>query len=281
MNAIAKLSLVLCTVLSPLFLFGQISFEELSLEAALEKAQLENKLVFVDAYAVWCGPCKWMDNNVFTDKKVGETYNEKFVNLKINMESKEGKAFAKKYPVAAYPTFLYLDTKGNVVHLVEGSCDVNTFIAEVKKVNNKFSSAQNKAKGAVINYEKEAVKLSKMITACFGDGLNTIFEADILSELDKVAQLKSEERITIYMEEMSQGRRERFNAQVDKAMTYTNNIGDCFKETTNNISVLVAQYPDFDLCQLQQSIVAQLKKNKKQKTLALWYNYYALNTQKS
>mgnify|MGYP002734978489 CR=1 FL=1 len=102
MNTIAKLSLVLGTFFSPLFVFAQIQFENISFEQALEKANQENKLIFVDAYAAWCGPCKWMDNNVFNKVEVGNVYNPQFVNLRINMETPKGKAFGKKYPVAAY-----------------------------------------------------------------------------------------------------------------------------------------------------------------------------------
>lgn len=280
MDAIRKLSLILGTIFSPFFLFSQINFEQISIEDAFAKAQAENKIVFVDAYAVWCGPCKWMDNNVFSDKQVGQLYNEKFVNLKINMESSEGKVFGKKYTVSAYPTFLYLDAKGNIVHQTQGAMDAKIFTAEVKKVFNKSSNTQSKTKGATLNYEKEASKFSKTISNCFSNGLDNIFEEDILLELEKIAQLKSPQRIEIYMEEMSESRKERFNLQVNNAMVYTNNIGDCFKETTNSIATLVQQYPDFDLCEMQQSIVAQLKKSKKQKVLAIWYDYYALNTVK-
>ena len=40
-----------------------INFEKSSFETLLAKAKKEKKLVFVDAYAVWCGPCKLMDKN--------------------------------------------------------------------------------------------------------------------------------------------------------------------------------------------------------------------------
>lgn len=91
-------------------------------------AEKENKLIFIDAYTTWCGPCKWMAANVFPDPKVGEFYNEHFVNFKIDMEKGEGPTLAEKYDVNAYPTFLILDANGEMVHRFIGSTPAEDFI---------------------------------------------------------------------------------------------------------------------------------------------------------
>ena len=57
---------------------GGIRFFEGTLKEALAKAKKEGKFVFFDAYASWCGPCKTMENEVFTDSAVGAYFNEKF-----------------------------------------------------------------------------------------------------------------------------------------------------------------------------------------------------------
>ena len=54
------------------------TFEEAKIEA---KAQ--GKLIFMDAYAVWCGPCKMMRNTVFPLPEVGEYFNANFINMKV------------------------------------------------------------------------------------------------------------------------------------------------------------------------------------------------------
>ncbi len=93
-----------------------INFTHDNWETVLAQAKAENKIIFVDAYTTWCGPCKMMDSNVFTDEKVGEIFNESFINAKIDMEKGEGLEFARKYSVRAYPSFLFIDGDGQLVH---------------------------------------------------------------------------------------------------------------------------------------------------------------------
>lgn len=77
-------------------------------------AKSQNKLIFVDAYTTWCGPCRLMASQTFTQPSVGEYFNKNFVNLKMDMESGEGVAFGSQYKVMAYPTLLFLDHTGAV-----------------------------------------------------------------------------------------------------------------------------------------------------------------------
>lgn len=106
-------------------------------EQALEKAKQEEKLIFVDAYAEWCGPCKRMARNVFTQDAVGAFYNENFINLKIDMEKPENKAFSSQYPAAAFPTLYYIDFTGEVVQKIKGAQTVEGFINLGKTALNK------------------------------------------------------------------------------------------------------------------------------------------------
>lgn len=97
-----------------------IRFSGHSWKQALAEAQKENKLIFMDAYTSWCGPCRMMDKDVFTNKQVGQYFNQHFVNLKMNMENKEGRELAAKYQVRAYPSLLFIDGSGQVVHRATG-----------------------------------------------------------------------------------------------------------------------------------------------------------------
>jgi thiol-disulfide isomerase/thioredoxin len=82
---------------------------------ALAKAKTEDRLIFVDAFASWCGPCKRMAAETFTNGKVGEFFNSNFICLKIDMEKPENAEFAGKFPVSAYPTVMFIDTSGKIV----------------------------------------------------------------------------------------------------------------------------------------------------------------------
>ncbi len=105
-----------------------IKFFEGTLEEAKALAAKEHKIIFMDAYTSWCGPCKSMARNVFTQQEVGQFYNKYFINIKIDMEKGEGPKIAQKYRVTSYPTFLFLDEKGEIVHLAKGSRPVDKFI---------------------------------------------------------------------------------------------------------------------------------------------------------
>jgi thiol:disulfide interchange protein len=110
-----------------------ISFFNGTLKEAIAKA--ENKFVFFDAYASWCGPCKAMDKDVFTDKTVSAYLNAKFVSIRIDMEKGEGPVLAKKYAsINGYPSLLFLDNGGMALKTLLGSRDAEEFLAEAKLV---------------------------------------------------------------------------------------------------------------------------------------------------
>lgn len=105
-----------------------IEFFHGSWEEALAKAEAEDKLIFVDAYASWCGPCKVMARNVFPVAEVGEYFNGNFINMKFDMEKAESTDFRKTHRVSAYPTLLFINGKNEVVHKSVGGKQVKTLI---------------------------------------------------------------------------------------------------------------------------------------------------------
>ena len=123
---------LICTVVG----FAQgIKFETGSWNEMLAKAKAENKLIFVDVYTQWCGPCKNVAKNVFPQQKLGDVYNEQFINFQIDAESPEGKEFVKQYPVSGYPTFFYINGEGVVINKTVGGMDVDGFLQEAKMIS--------------------------------------------------------------------------------------------------------------------------------------------------
>ena len=141
--------LILILFLIPTLLFAQsegVKFEHgLNWNQIKEKAAKENKFIFVDCFTTWCGPCKYMASTIFPQAKVGDFFNAKFINTKIQMDKTkddseeikswyaEADRFAKDYKVKAYPTFLVFDAKGNLVHRIVGGGEADAFIAKAQK----------------------------------------------------------------------------------------------------------------------------------------------------
>ena len=106
-----------------------ISFSKDSLLSdALARSKKEGKLVFIDCYTTWCGPCKRLAKDIFPQKEVGDFYNSHFINLSFDMEKGEGLKIRKKYDVQAYPTLLFLNADGETVHVGLGSMPAEAFI---------------------------------------------------------------------------------------------------------------------------------------------------------
>ncbi|MGZ5193137.1 MAG: thioredoxin family protein, partial [Kaistella sp.] len=119
-----------------------INFEKGTFKEILAKAKSEKKLVFMDAYAVWCGPCKMMEKNIFPLESVREYYNANFINARFDMEKGEGREIAAKYGVRSYPSFLFLNGDGEVVMNSYGYMGEEAFLAVAKEANNpKFRTA--------------------------------------------------------------------------------------------------------------------------------------------
>lgn len=100
-----------------------------SWEGIVQKAKSEKKLLFVDFYTQWCGPCYNMATEVFTQPNVSVFYNANFICAKIDAESDEGKKLAQKYGVRSYPTYAFIDPiTENMVHYSSSRQSPEAFI---------------------------------------------------------------------------------------------------------------------------------------------------------
>lgn len=148
----------------------------------LAQAKSENKLIFLDAYASWCGPCKWMEANVFNQEEVGNFYNANFINAKIDMEKGEGLSLARTYEIQAYPTSLYIDGEGKVLHRTVGGKEAPDFLETGR---------------TALNPEKRLATLEKR----FDDGeRDPAFIANLMTAFSDAMHPRAGEVVNIYLD---------------------------------------------------------------------------------
>ncbi|MBC5991433.1 thioredoxin family protein [Pontibacter cellulosilyticus] len=117
----------------------------LTIEQAAERMKQEPRKVFIDVYTDWCGWCKKMDKDTFTNPEVAALVNEHFYAVKLDAEGKQpitlnGHTYTYKpeyrsheLAVAllqgqmSYPTTVYLDEKMNMLAPVPGYLDAKNF----------------------------------------------------------------------------------------------------------------------------------------------------------
>ncbi|MDW7690585.1 thioredoxin fold domain-containing protein [Flammeovirgaceae bacterium SG7u.111] len=109
-----------------------IAFEEIlgeeNWKEVLSKSSENEKLIFVDLYTTWCGYCKMMDKNVFSDEGVGSYFNEQFINVKLDAETEFGAKLTTENKVSGFPTYLFVDKNGNTVKTVVGYMEAEEFL---------------------------------------------------------------------------------------------------------------------------------------------------------
>lgn len=116
-------------------------FEHISFKEAIAKASASKKMIFIDCYTKWCGPCAKMATQIFPLEECANYFNPKFVCLKVDMEVGEGVELMKKFDVKAFPTFLILDSKGTELNrIVGGAENASSFIKRVEEALNPENS---------------------------------------------------------------------------------------------------------------------------------------------
>lgn len=110
----------------------EINFGQTTLEEALERASQSNKLIFVDCYTTYCPPCREMAATVFKTDSVADFFNATFENVKMNMSEKGNKLYMEKYLVGAFPSFLLLNAKGELLYKFVGGMPADKFMRHIR-----------------------------------------------------------------------------------------------------------------------------------------------------
>jgi thioredoxin-related protein len=117
-NALFALAIVVISIRTS-FAEG-INFQDLTLKEGIEKAKKENKKIFIDVYATWCGPCKYLSKKIFVDEDLGEFMNEHFVSLKLDGEKDDGLQLMRDFKLSSYPTMLFLSPELDLLKKIIG-----------------------------------------------------------------------------------------------------------------------------------------------------------------
>jgi thioredoxin-related protein len=179
----------LCLLFVGLVQAQEINFNHGTWAEIKAKAKAGKKIIFVDAYTTWCGPCKAMARNTFTKTSVANYYNSNFINAKIDMEKGEGIEIAKKYEVSCYPNLLYIDGEGNLVHRGAGYLDTTDFLAMGKAAlspDKNFAAMKKQYESGTASGAFVAEYIQKLAMSCLSANdaattyLKTVKESDLI-----------------------------------------------------------------------------------------------------
>lgn len=189
-----KLTMLIAMAMLSLTAMAQTNFRHISFAEAQKAAKKEKKLIFVDFYTSWCGPCKYMANTIFPQKAVGDFMNDKFVCVKYDAEKEEAD-LVNRSNLQAYPTFIIFNADGTEVNRKVGGGSAESFIADMdrlrkaeftpEKIRERYNNGERTpnlikayvgllAQEGAMSYEKRKEKMNQIDTIVkqYFDGLN-------------------------------------------------------------------------------------------------------------
>ncbi len=119
-------------------------------ELAANKGQSKSRAEthFVDCFASWCGPCKWMDKEIYPNDSIGNAVNPNFIAIKVQFDTtkndndnvknwyQDANYIRQQYDIASYPTFLFMSPDGELIHKDVGAKTVQSFVELVNDALN-------------------------------------------------------------------------------------------------------------------------------------------------
>jgi len=148
-----------------------IRFEKMSnWKQVLAKAKAENKHIFMDVFATWCGPCKAMDREVYSSEKIGAFMNDKFISVKVQSDKTKGDSefvkgwysdandMMKDYQIISYPSFLFFSPDGKLIHKGEGYKSVDDLL----KLANESIDRSKQLNARIEEFKKGKIALKEL-----------------------------------------------------------------------------------------------------------------------
>lgn len=125
---------------------AQVAFIEVEtgeeMDAAIKKADDAMLMLFVDVYASWCGPCKMMDRDVYTDPRVADYMNARFVSVRMDGESDFGRNYASRHNLKGYPSMFVFSDKGDMISTIVGYRNAENLVDELELVAGNYKAVK-------------------------------------------------------------------------------------------------------------------------------------------
>ena len=212
---------------------GPIVFSDQDFSALKQEARLHNKYIFIDFYTEWCGPCKWMEKNVFSKSSVGSVLNSHYYSIRIEAEQEEPE-LVSKYEVSAYPSLVFLSPEGKLLAKVEGAIAAETFVElandmlSLQEYRNAYQKNEKDA-DALFDYAK-ALKWS-------GEALASRLVARYLKDVPEKKWSKPEnwKLIKHFVDGTDLVTMEKINRNAEIKEFYPNSYGEFIQRATNNL----------------------------------------------
>ncbi len=178
---------------------SEVHFRQVSFEDAKKLAATEHKKIMVDFYTGWCKWCHVLDQQTYSDDRVGQIADAKFISLKIDAEHGEGIALAKANKVQGYPTIVFFEAEGAEIDRVVGFEDAARFARSLEQA----ASGGSKAVIDEIEKSKTVTDPAKwMMAATYYQQRHHIDQA--LSAYDRVIQYDPENKLHLKEEAVYQ-----------------------------------------------------------------------------
>ena len=129
------LALIFLSALFSLAGNAQVQFMEVSvreeMKEARQKAVDQQLPLFADVYASWCGPCKQMDKQVYSDPDVAAYMNENFINVRLDGETEYGRKYAAEQELQGYPSMFVFSPDGEMISSIIGYTAADELLASL------------------------------------------------------------------------------------------------------------------------------------------------------